>query len=308
MTMLKVIKTKVMISALLVFGALVAKAAEPEVVITDDLAPHTPVRHIVQFATTLSASVKNPPESNEEATITGPTWKWSIVSQSKTALFLSSSTGQTVGLQSHLPPRYQMEGTYSATVQAIATFKRKLNAAPHTETSIPIPGSIEVKFFVKAPKIVKNVSDDLVHGFYFTPEGKVGHQDTYNFIVLDNQPTPQLYIDGQIREAFSNYQPNPLYENDLAAQGAPGPEITFPLNNGAFSDVNEWYANPNNAPPWSRGSFNLTQALGPDDFWFRFSQTFHCEEDEPPYPSSTKLDTSLVPIFSVTHRRDYVER
>ena len=290
----KMIKVGFVMNALLLGSAFSAKAAEPEVVITDDLAPHTPVTQTIQFATTLSASVKNPPKSNEETTVTGPTWKWSITSQTKTALFLPSDTGSNVGLQSHLPPRYQMEGNYSATVQAIATFKRKLNAAPHTETSIPVIGSIGVKFFVRVPKTVYqngNPKEEILQGspmpehlkaaYANNPEINVegffwGHISTYNLQLRDNQTTPQLYGFGVVKESFENLDPPNMQMNLPSTWSAP----MWPDNIATFIP---------------RDPIDLGVVLQPDDFMYSLTQQFYHQEDEPPFnvPYPSIIGTTL---------------
>ena len=48
----------------------------PKVIVTDNTFPEPPCFHWDGFTTALTASVTNPPQSDQETTITGPRYHW----------------------------------------------------------------------------------------------------------------------------------------------------------------------------------------------------------------------------------------
>lgn len=299
--------------ALMLMSANVARADAPTVVITDDSAPHGPVTRFEQFSTQLTASVQNPPTDTDEIKIEGPTYKWST---SGAGLHLTSTTNNPNNLESAFPPSYGGIGDKSANVYCTATFTLTNKKDNTALTPITVSGPAkEVKFFVRVPVEAKQTDADKAvgqpnsNGPTKVPLPGWGHTATYNFEVRDNQPIAQLYGKGKIDEKFLSYSPDSRYAADLARQGAPGTEYSYGPTD-TFTDYNAWYTNPKDAPIWSYGSIGATGDKNGDDPWFSFNQLARCVEQSPPYQSPPVFDqpTDLKPSFTVTHRRDFVER
>lgn len=299
----------VLVGWLLASGT-VARAADPEVVITDDLAPHLPVTQFVAFSTTLSATVKNKPESNAEAQITGPTFQWSLT-QTGNDLKLTSYTGQSVGLYveplPELLPMYHSEGWYSVTIKATARFTKTLLTGTNTVSYIDVPaGQKNVSFFVRKPKEARNngkngpivVNNEpipaaalqllqSVFGDDYDPNDWTGNFSgfiaAYSLDVRDNQSPAQIYPVGVVNESLSAYN-DP--DGDVVPKLKDQPS-------GAFADINAWFKLHNELP----------EGLTEDTVVLSFTQAWHHTELAPPFNIAPVRDkvTVLKPAYELKY-------
>lgn len=292
--------------ALTLMSASAARAADPVVITSDGL--QSVVSRFEQFSTRLQARVPNEPKTSSEVTVVGVAYKWSGGGE---GLRLTSTTGESSGLDSGFPPSYTGNGQKSVTVRCTVTYT--LTDKDGTALNpITVSGSADVKFFVRVPVEARNISADPMFGTVLPWAGRsLGHEVTYDFMCMDNQRTPAGYGLGKISETFDGYSPNPAYTNALKAYpGAPGPPKTTVDTKYTWTDRNRWdiYGWDIEQP----GSEAIATAADFDNKWFSFVQTFHCLEQKPPYnvspPPPFDQDTPLKPSYTVEHQRDRVVR
>jgi len=293
----------------------------PTLTVTDQLVPGSPAdhgtySHWAQFSTTLSASVSNPPQSDDETTISGPTYQWT---GGDSVAVLTATTSQTTGLQTPSKPVTELPpGQHSPSVSCTATYTRTdKKDATKTSTST-VSGSLTVKFYSTKPVSLKSLESDPVRGSKvaetYADEGYPSRYEyrqyaQYSFAVLDNQPTAHYYSNGEVHEKFGpTITANPAYRDALLNQGAPGPEATKPNSGGIFTDGNGWTTGDFRQPnKWPQALVDKTTAAGRDDFWYSFTQDW--EYVEYPIGSSVAQRTPLQNShFTISFYRGYVER
>ena len=308
MTMIKTTLTKLLLLMTLICAATSAHAATTVSISGGD---DKPVLHRFQsFYTGLSATVLDPPKTNEEATITGPTYSWSV---SNPNWRFSTPDNSSTGLFNPLYPNYGGGGAKEVVVSCTATFTKTTKpvngqTSPPIVEQIPFSNSKRVPFFVTVPVKVESNDDDPIYGNLIAegslPQGS-WHTTQYNFVIMDNQDQPKPYTNGKPGERFIpvSYASNVEYSLDLAAQNAPGPEKLYDTPSAYFNDENSWSAaNPNWRPESSLKTFNI----GRSDLWYVFGQYMQCTE----WNAATQSDevTRLTPNYTVLHYRGYVER
>lgn len=301
--------------SLTLFASAAYAQTQSTLTITDEDAPHAAIKRFQDFNASLKPTVFNPPTSNDEVTITGPTYQWSGGTKE---VKLVALTGTHNDLKSTYPVAYASPGSQDIIVKCTATFTSTNKKNSQDVKSIPVSGEITVKFFVRIPVKAQqtDTGDEKIYGTDASSSPLVddatgsivgfGHSASYNFSVVDNQPTPQPYTDITIHEIIGGYSPNEAYKDDLAYQGAPGTEFTTPPSwDGTFVDDNSWATY--NRGGWTVESVDRTSKEGPTDKWYSFSQAFQAKEQKNG-AGSYDQPTTLKPLFTVTHRRDSVER
>jgi hypothetical protein len=171
----------------------------PTVTITDnDANPvEPPVFHWNGFQTTLNTTVDNAPQSDKETTITGPDYLWSCSGPAPTFIVTNSDEATTTLLS--MPNGELTAGTNVVTVSVTLTYT-STNKKTGVVTPISFPGSTDVKFFVRVPVTVKEISHkDVTNSPYNGPK-LWGHDTLYHLQVQDNQLSPQPYTNGTVRE------------------------------------------------------------------------------------------------------------
>ena len=181
-----------------------AAFAAATVFVSDNNSPETPIIRWLQFATTVSASVDNPPQSTQETTITGPNYSWAIVSQSPSnpTFTVAQSNNPSTTVTSPVPTSsvFLSGGRYTVTVSCTVTYTSTDNKTG-AQTPVQYSGTGIVGFLVRIPyNVVKNGAKVSMG----VPSGDVGHDDAYPLRLMDNQPTPQPYTNGLLHETFSN--------------------------------------------------------------------------------------------------------
>ena len=278
----------------LVLAASVAQAAT--LTITDNQEPHGAITRFEQFATTLSATVYNPPLPTSETTITGPTWHWSTPPSS--AVHPTSSSGQNSGLTSGFPPNYGGEdGIYPVDVTCTATYTRTNINNPAIQFSIPVSNTKTITFFIRTPEVVIQTAarnhtayNGQLYPFPDPANPNVtimrpayGHIDTYALQIKDNQDiNPGVdqrlpYGNGLPREELDVTQGN------TAPNGARGPS-TWGFNTDGtgsptdnFTDAIGYLVTP------SPGNQDLNAIISV------FNQPWYCMELIPPYAPPRNL-------------------
>jgi len=256
----------------------------PKVTVTDNFGSHGAYLRWEQFSTDLSASLANPPQSDQETTITGPTYSWAVVSQSPSSptFNITDSGNGNATLQSPTPSKnicfVAGGGTYDVTVNCTITYTstdNKTGAA--TPLSYYADPPLDVTFFVRVPyNVVKNGAK--TNTLYYTPQNSLaGHLDVYLLQIMDNQPAPSGYGNGIPRETFTNGS-QPSLNNGGAATwdlnidgngydtGTASPSLNFSDNNGLydrFADTDGGHT--------------------PQQFANSFNQPWHVMELTPPY-------------------------
>jgi|GEM_PF-1807507 len=260
----------------------------PKVTVTDNFGSHGAYLRWEQFSTDLSASLANPPQSDQETTITGPTYSWAVVSQSPsspTFNIIDSGNGNAT-LQSPTPSKSVCfvagGGTYHVTVNCTITYTSTDNkTGVATPLSYYADPPLDVTFFVRVPvKVIETSARNLVDaaganyriGTYSGPIW--GFLSSYPFELLDNQLPRQPYGNGVLQESFSSVNPTGTQPN------GPGGGDAWNLNSDGIGSPTD---------TWTDGNFiYYTHDPGPinqNEFIFSFNQNWDCMEATPPYAS-----------------------
>lgn len=240
-----------------------------------------------QFSTALSVTVNGTPQSNQEATISGPTYNWSIIGQTPSSPNFTITPypdGTSATLSSASPYNGNFfvagGGTYDITVKCVVTYISTDNQT-QVQTPIPYRGIYDVTFFVRVPKLVVSIGRVNIP----TPGPPVwGHKTGFALKIIDNQMPAEGYGYGKDREELSPAKLNPKFASDLQIQvpPPPGPAALPSGPEYLFQDQDNW-DNDGWLAPYDTGN---------DTYWFDFYQTWHCMEKPPGYSDYT-FDTTL---------------
>lgn len=226
----------------------------------DELTPHPPkltiqgagtkptITHVTQFKATLTAVVEDPPKSTTEATVTGPTYKWS---GGKGSVQFVSTTDNPAILDSGTPPVYpatQDTPLFTIPVSCTATYiSTDIKTGKETPIEVSNDSDVNVEFLVRWPKSVKQlgyhsrVDKDYGRSPFKGVIAAVdpnralwGHSRIYDLRVIDNQADPQPYAEGVVQESFGN-----VYSEDGSPPNGKTGGATWPGSD--FPDVQSYY-------------------------------------------------------------------
>lgn len=211
--------------------AFAVSAQAATLTIQDEQAPHAPILRYESFLATLVATVRDEPKSNDEITVTGPTFEWKGGGDGLTVQ--PSGTDRTQ-IDSGNSPRYgtieglKEDGYKKAQVTCVATYSRKKKNG-EVLTPVNVSGALTIDFFVRVPKKVYStgkVADKIVsqyddgkpwilfspwsprteeHGGKFYEFDYYGAGDIYDMELTDNRNGYYPY--GVVYEEFDKVYP-----------------------------------------------------------------------------------------------------
>ncbi len=226
--------------ALTMAGVLGARADEPAppppTLTISGAGTKVPISHAMRFQADLTAVVDNAPKSTDEATITGPTWKWSGGNGSVQFI---STTDNPATLDSGDPPVYPGTQTTPLFVVPVSCTATYISTNKKTGAETPITASKDdaVQFVVLWPTRVRYVGDFpnpslTIDGQSLGPSpyqgvmspggtapSRWGHSTIYDLQVVDNQASHEPYPYGVVEEGFSGFYSR--YENSSPNGGRP---------------------------------------------------------------------------------------
>lgn len=228
-----------------------------------------------------------------------PVWTWKLVDVSPSqpgfsgigdgSSFLVESVGSGTPESGAF-----VGGQYTVTVTAVATWKDSTGETYTSDT-----GTGTATFFVRVPKAVVVNGSPVI--YYHNGPDFWGHKTLWPLEMVDNQFPPQAYKGGW-REAFSGYQANPDYAQDLAGQKYPAPGTPTQITPPSETNYDQ---NEANTSEWKTPPVTAT-THDPNAYWYQLDQTWHCMETAPGFPNMS-YDTALN-THHITHYESYATR
>jgi hypothetical protein len=270
--------------------AIVNAQEQTSVSVVDNSPNHPPIPHSQQFNTTLTASVTNPPQTNTEETVTGPTWAWSVTKPSSGFGFAGPTLYATETLENTSLPL--PAGDFVVDVTAVATYI-ETDTATGVQTPVSFTGYGTVLGFGIVPTGFTDTYQGhtiMTNEYFTTGVNAFGHETEYGLFCSSNE-ADIFYQWGSAVETLTGASYNPTYQQYIIANGGVGTGNSAPLDGGsgpmpgAVWDTNAMYDNKWGAP---YGGTNT----GASTFWASCTQGMSVNDVYP----STVLNS-----FTLTH-------
>jgi hypothetical protein len=267
--------------------------AQTTVTVSDATDPVPEQPHSQTFSNTMNATVGDPPVTNSELTVSGPTWSWSV--SPSTPFTISGTSASATLSDSSLP----LPGGYNTLkVTATATYI-ETNNSTGIPSSISYSGSCNVLVPILYPVDFTATLDD--YGTVTTGSTAYGHATVYTLSCNSNF-TGTLYSWGSAVENLQNAMYNSLYSSYIIADGGVGTGDSVALDGtgGAFpTGVPGTVFDANSMFDWAWPSPYGGSNTGPTTLWATCDQHMSVNDVSP----ATVLNT-----FTLYHYQAYCLR